>query len=166
MGYFNVRNKGRTLTFMQRNSVHACFYHTDFLESCYVYNIVCRGLHIKKSLYIKILSTGSIESWKNISRKSELELLNKLIKENGYTFFKQCLEFNFKFDEFESHSSEIAILEWFSKLLSALEKFELNTKRHKLRKLKKIIHSRFIGSVWKSERQLDNQYKQGNHDCS
>ena len=94
------------------------------------------------------MSTGSIESWKKISRKSELELLNKLIKENGYTFFKQCLEFNFKFDEFESHSnSKIAILEWFSKLLSALEKFELNTKRHKLRKLKKIIHSRFIGSV-------------------
>ena len=51
MGYFNVRNKGRTLTFMQRNSFHACFYHTDFLESCYVYNIVCRG-YTSKNLFI------------------------------------------------------------------------------------------------------------------
>ena len=61
--------------------------------------------------------------------KSELELLNlvKLVGENAYNFFKQCHEFNFRFDEFKSHSSEIPFIEWFSKLISNLEKFELKS---------------------------------------
>ena len=71
-----------------------------FLESCYFYNIVPRGLHIKKAPCIKILSTGFTESWKSILHKSELKLLNKLIEVNAYNVFKQCHEFNFTFDEF------------------------------------------------------------------
>ena len=40
------------------------FYHTAFLESCYVYNIVPHGVHIKKQ--IKISSTGFTGPRKNI----------------------------------------------------------------------------------------------------
>ena len=70
-----------------------------------------RGLHIKETPCIKISSTGFTESWKSILRKSELELLNKLVEENAYNFFKQCQEFNLIFDEFKSHSSEIQFIE-------------------------------------------------------
>ena len=44
---FNVRKKGRELIFIAKK-LYSCFYHTTFLES-YVYNIVPRGLHIKKT---------------------------------------------------------------------------------------------------------------------
>ena len=54
---FNVRKKGRELIFIAKK-VYSYFYHTTFLESCYVYNIVPRGLHIKKTPCIKISSTG------------------------------------------------------------------------------------------------------------
>ena len=103
-----------------------------------------RGLHIKKSPCIKISSTGFTESWKNILRKSELELLNKLVEENEYNFFKQCHEFNLRFDELKIHSSEIPFIEWFSKLMCILEKFELKTRRYKLRKLKRIIPQDYL----------------------
>ena len=99
------------------------FYHTAFLESCYVYNIVPHGVHIKKQ--IKISSTGFTGPRENILCKSELELLNELVEENAFNFFKYCHEFNFKFDEFECHISEIRFIEWFSKLVSILENFEL-----------------------------------------
>ena len=101
---FNVRKKGRELIVIAKK-LYCCFYHTAFLESCYVYNIVPRGLHIRKTPCIKISSTGFTESWKSILRKSELELLNKLVEENAYNFFKQCQEFNLIFDEFKSHSN-------------------------------------------------------------
>ena len=107
--------KGSELIFIVKN-LYSCFYHIAFLESCYVYNIVPRGLHIKKTLCIKISSTGFSESWESILRKSELELLNKLIEENAYNIFKQCHEFNFKFDEIKSHARKITFVEWFSKL--------------------------------------------------
>ena len=132
---FNVRKKGRELIVIAKK-LYCCFYHTAFLESCYVYNIVPRGLHIKKTPCIKISSTGFTESWKSILRKSELELLNKLVEKNAYNFFKQCQEFNLIF---KNHSSEIQFIEWFSKLMCILEKFELKTRRYKLRKLKRII---------------------------
>ena len=90
------------------------------------------------------MSTGFTESWKSILRKSELELLNKLVEENAYNFFKQCHEFNLRFDEFKSHSSEIPFIEWFSKLMCILEKFELKTRRYKLRKLKRIIPQDYL----------------------
>ena len=61
--------------------------YTAFLECCYVYNIVPRGLHIQKTPCIKISSTGFTESWKSILHKSELELLNKLVEENAYNIF-------------------------------------------------------------------------------
>ena len=40
------------------------------------------------------MSTGFTESWKSILCKFELELMNKLIEENAYNFFKQCHEIN------------------------------------------------------------------------
>ena len=49
-----------------------------------------------------------------------------------------------KFDEFKSGSSEIAFIEWFSKLISILEKFELKTNRYKLRKLNRIIPQNYL----------------------
>ena len=49
-----------------------------------------------------------------------------------------------KFDEFKSGSSEIAFIEWFSKLISILEKFELKTNRYKLRKLNRIIPRNYL----------------------
>ena len=58
-----------------------------FLESFYVYDIALRGLQIKKTPYTEISSTGFKESWKSILRKSQLELLNKLIEENAFNFF-------------------------------------------------------------------------------
>ena len=73
-----------------------------------------------------------------------MELLNKLIEENAYNFFNQCHEFNFKFHEFKSPSSEIPFIESFSKLISILEKFELKTKRYKLRKLKRIFPQDYL----------------------
>ena len=82
---FNVRKKGRELIFIAKK-IYSCFYHKAFLESYYVYNIVPRGL--QKTPCIKISSTGFTESWKSILRKSELKLLNKLVEENAYNFFK------------------------------------------------------------------------------
>ena len=76
------------------------------------------------------MSTGFTESWKSILGKSELELLNKLVEQNAYNFFKWCHEFNFRFDEFKSHSSEIPFIEWFSKLIHVLKKFELKTRQY------------------------------------
>ena len=101
-------------------------------------------LGVKRLSCIKISSTGFTESWKSTLRKSELELLNKLFEENAYNFFKQCHEFNLRFDEFKSHSSEIPFIEWFSKLMCILEKFELKTRRYKLRKLKTIIPQDYL----------------------
>ena len=91
---FNVRKKVRELIFIAKK-LYSCFYYIAFLESCYVYNIVPRGLQIKKTPCTKISSTGFTESWKSILRKSELELLNKLIEENVFNFSKQCHEFKF-----------------------------------------------------------------------
>ena len=59
-------------------------------------------------------------------------------------FFKQCHEFNFRFDEFKSHRSEIPFIEWFGKFIPILEKFELKTGRYKLRKLKRIIPQDYL----------------------
>ena len=91
---FNVRKKVRELISIAKK-LYSCYYHTAFLESCYVYNIVTRRLHIKKTPCTKISSTGFTESWKSILCKSELKLLNKLIEENGFNFFKKCHEFSF-----------------------------------------------------------------------
>ena len=44
----NVRKKGRESIFIAKK-IYSCFYHTAFVESCYVYNIVPRGLHAKKN---------------------------------------------------------------------------------------------------------------------
>ena len=49
-----------------------------------------------------------------------------------------------KFGEFKSGSSEIALIEWFSKLISILEKFELKAKRYKLRKLSRTIPDNYL----------------------
>ena len=73
-----------------------------------------------------------------------MELLNKLVEENAYNVFKQCREFNFKFDEFRSHSSDIPFIEWFSRLIFILEKFELKTRRDTLRKLKRTIPQDYL----------------------
>ena len=140
---FDVKKKGRELLFIAKK-IYLCFFNAAFLESCYVYNIVPRGLHIKKMRGIKISSTGFTESWKSILRISELELLNKLVEENAYHFFKQCREFNFKFDEFRSHSSDIPFIKWFSRLISILETFELKTRRDKLSKHKRIIPQGYL----------------------
>ena len=91
---FNVRKKVRELIFIAKK-LYLCFHYIAFLESCYVYNIAPRGLQIKKTPCTKISSTGFIESWKSILRKSELELLNKLIEENVFNFSKQRHEFSF-----------------------------------------------------------------------
>ena len=50
---FNVRKKGRELIFIAKK-IYSCFYHTAFLESYYVYNIVPRGLQ-KNALYKNIV---------------------------------------------------------------------------------------------------------------
>ena len=54
---FNLRKKGRELI-LRAKKLYSCFYHTAFLESCYVYNIVPHEFHIKKTTCIKISSTG------------------------------------------------------------------------------------------------------------
>ena len=46
---FNIRKKGRELIVIAKK-LYSCFYDTAFLESCYVCNVVPRGLHIKKHL--------------------------------------------------------------------------------------------------------------------
>ena len=58
--------------------------------------------------------------------------------------FLNCHEFNVRFDEFKSHSSEIPFIKWFSKLISMLEKFALKTRQYKLRKLKRIIPQDYL----------------------
>ena len=51
---FNVRKKGRELIFIAKK-IYSYFYHTAFLESCYVYNIVPRGLYY---VFAKFLRTS------------------------------------------------------------------------------------------------------------
>ena len=63
---FNVRKKVRELISIAKKLYS--YYHTAFLESCYVYNIVPCRLHIKKTPCTKISSTGFTESWKSILR--------------------------------------------------------------------------------------------------
>ena len=108
------------------------FLSCSFSKSCYVSDIVPRGFHTKKTPYTKISLTGFKESWKRILRRFELELLSKFVGRKCIYFFKQCHEFN-------SYSNGIPFIEWFSKFKSILEEFGLKTKRHKLRKLKRLI---------------------------
>ena len=42
---------------------------------------------------MKISSTGSTESGESILRKSELELLNKLVEENAYNILNSFMNF-------------------------------------------------------------------------
>ena len=42
---------------------------------------------------MKISSTGSTESWESILRKSELELLNKLVEESAYNILNSFMNF-------------------------------------------------------------------------
>ena len=98
------------------------------------------------------MSTGFTGPRKNILCKSELELLNELVEENAYSFFKYCHEFSFKFGEFECHISEIRFMEWFSKLVSILENFELKKLENSKELLHKIIYKNvFLQDKWNTK---------------